>query len=85
MDKNQQIDLQGLKKYQEFWALKKTLEDFCNSLDDISDLDLSDVSRVTLGEEIAGRRFASTRVRDLLSSLGLVDKTKPKTTDRTFE
>lgn len=83
--KQQQIDIQNLKRHQEFWALKQTLEDFCASLDDISDIDISKVSRVTLTEEIVGRRFASDKVRELLSTLGLVDKTKPKIIDKTGE
>jgi len=79
--KQQQIDIQALKRHQEFWALKKELEDFCASLDDISDIDIATI-RI---EEIIGRRFASERVRDLLSTLGLVDKTKPRIIDRTGE
>ena len=85
MDKQQHIDVQNLKKHQEFWALKKTLEDFCDSLDDISDIELDRVSRVTLVEEVYGRRYASIKVRDLLSTLGLVDKTKPRIVDKTGE
>lgn len=85
MDKQQQIDIQNLKKHQEFWALKKALEEFCDEMESIKDLDLTEVSRVTLGEEIAGRVWASAKVRDLLSSLGLIDKTKPRIIDRTGE
>ena len=85
-DKRQQlIDIQNLKKYPEFWALKQTMETFCNEMESIADLKLDEVSRVTLGEEIAGRVYASTKVRDLLSSLGLVDKSKPRIIDRTGE
>ena len=43
-------------------------------MDSIDDIKLDDVSRVTLAEEVYGRRYASEKVRDLLSSLGLVDK-----------
>lgn len=85
MDRNNHIDIQNLKKYPEFYALKLELEDFCDKLDSISDIDLSDSSRVTLQEEIYGRRWASEKVRDLLSSLGLVDKSKPKVIDKTGE
>lgn len=74
MDKERHIDIQNLKKYPEFYALKQELEAFCDDMDSIEDIDLSGVSRVTLEQEIYGRRWASQRVRDLLSSLGLVDK-----------
>ena len=86
MDKKQQlIDAQNLKKYPEFYALKQIMEGFCDEMESIRDLDMSEVSRATLGEEIAGRVWASKKVRDLLSSLGLVDKSKPRTIDRTGE
>ena len=74
MDKQRQIDIGNLKKHAEFYALKQELESFCDKMDSISDIDLSDTSRVTLTEEVYGRRWASEKVRDLLSSLGLVDK-----------
>lgn len=74
MDKERHIDIQNLKKYPEFYALKQELEAFCEKMDSIEDIKLSDVSRVTLEQEVYGRRWASQRVRDLLSSLGLVDK-----------
>lgn len=74
MDKERQIDIQNLKKYPEFYALKTELEAFCDKMDSIEDIKLSDVSRITLVEEVYGRRWASQHVRDLLSSLGLVDK-----------
>lgn len=74
MERQQQIDIQNLKKHAEFWALKKALEDFCDNMDDIQDINITDVSRVTLAEELFGRRYASTKVRDLLSTLGLVEK-----------
>lgn len=74
MDKQFHIDIQNLKKHAEFYALKKELENFCDKMDSIDDIDLQSSSRVTLAEEVYGRRYASTKVRDLLSSLGLVDK-----------
>lgn len=77
-DKERQIDIQNLKKHQEFYALKVELENFCDKLDSISDIDLTDTSRVSLEQEIYGRRWASEKVRDLLSTLGLVDKIKIK-------
>jgi len=73
-NRQQQIDIQNLKKHAEFWALKKELEYFCDKIDNIDDIDLSKVSRVTLAEEVYGRRYASTKIKDLLSTLGLVDK-----------
>ena len=83
-NKERQIDIGHLKKYPEFYALKVELEHFCDKMDSISDIDLSDVSRVTLLEEIYGRRWASVQIRDLLSSLGLVDKKVTKR-DMTME
>lgn len=74
MDKERHVDINNLKKYPEFYALKTELEAFCDRLDSISDIDLTDTSRVTLTEEVYGRRWASEKVRDLLSSLGLVDR-----------
>lgn len=82
--KQQQIDIQNLKKYPEFWALKQYLEAFCERMDSIEDIDLAAVSRVTLEQEVYGRRWASQKVRDELSTLGLVDKIKTKR-DITFE
>lgn len=84
MDKERHIDIQNLKKYPEFYALKVELEAFCDKMDSIEDIKLSDVSRVTLVEEVYGRRWASQHVRDLLSSLGLVDKRVTKR-DMTME
>lgn len=72
--KQRHIDIQALKRFPEFYALKRELEAFCDKMDSISDIDLSDVSRATLTEEVFGRRWASEKVRDLLSTLGLVDK-----------
>lgn len=74
MDKERHIDVNNLKKYPEFHALKQELEAFCERMDNIDDIEINNVSRVTLAEEVYGRRYASTKVRDLLSSLGLVDK-----------
>lgn len=76
MDENKQrhIDIQNLKKYQEFYSFKREMEIFCDKLDSISDIDLSDKNRVTLTEEVYGRRWASEQIRTLLYGLGLVDK-----------
>lgn len=76
MEKQRHIDIQNLKRHQEFYSLKMELEDFCNKMDSIEDIDLTDPHRIDLAQEIFGRRWASQRVRDLLSSLGLVDKIK---------
>jgi hypothetical protein len=78
MNKQNHIDIQNLKRYPEFYALQKELEDFCDKLDNISDIKLDEFSRVSLEQEVFGRRYASEKVKDLLSSLGLVDKTKIK-------
>lgn len=83
-EKQRHIDIQNLKKHQEFYALKQELELFCDKLDSIGDIDLSEKNRVTLTEEVYGRRWASERVRDLLSTLGLVDR-KPTIRDMTME
>lgn len=74
MDKQTHIDIGNLKKYPEFFALKKELENFCDKMDSIEDIEIEKVSRVTLAEEVYGRRYASAKVRDLLSSLGLIDR-----------
>lgn len=84
MDKERHIDINNLKKYPEFYALKKELENFCDKMDSIDDIQIDEVSRVTLAEEVYGRRYASIKVRDLLSSLGLVDK-KFSSRDLTME
>lgn len=84
MDRQNHIDINNLKKYPEFFALKQELEKFCDKMDSLDDIDLSDVSRLTLSEEVYGRRYASDKVRDLLSTLGLVDK-QHKTRDLTME
>lgn len=84
MDKQFHIDIENLKKHAEFYALKKELENFCDKMDSIDDIDLQSSSRVTLAEEVYGRRYASTKVRDLLSSLGLIDKKVTKR-DMTME
>lgn len=83
-EKQRHLDINNLKRFQEFHALKMELEDFCDKLDSIADIDLSDKSRVTLTEEVYGRRWAAEKVRNLLFELGLVDK-KYKTRDMTME
>lgn len=78
MEKQNHIDIQNLKRYPEFYALQKELENFCDKLDNISDIKIDGVSRISLEQEVYGRRYASEKVKDLLSSLGLVDKTTVK-------
>lgn len=73
-NKERLVDIQNLKKHREFYALQQELEDFCDKMDSISDINLSDTSRVTLTDEIYGRRWASEKVRELLNTLGLIDK-----------
>lgn len=82
--KERHLDIQNLKRHAEFHALRLELEDFCNKMDSISDIDLTDPQRIDLAQEIYGRRWASMKVRDLLSTLGLVDKTSIKR-DATYE
>lgn len=74
MDKQRHLDIQNLKRFPEFHALKIELEAFCDRMDNINDIKIDGVSRLTLEQEVYGRRYASKEVRDLLSSLGLVDK-----------
>lgn len=83
-EKEIHIDVQNLKKYPEFYALKKEMEAFCEKMDSLDDIDLSDRNRVDLKEEIYGRRWASEKVRDLLSTLGLIDK-QINVRDRSYE
>lgn len=85
MDKDRHIDIQNLKKYPEFYALKVELEAFCDKLDSLSDIEQAVDRRISIAEEVAGRIWARDQVRDLLSSLGLVDKSKPKIIDKTGE
>jgi len=84
MDKQNQIDIGNLKRYPEFHALKQELEKFCDKMDSIDDIEINVVSRVTLAEEVYGRHYASEKVRDLLSTLGLVDRKTVKR-DATME
>lgn len=83
-EKQRHIDIQNLRKFQEFYSLKKELEYFCDKLDSIADIDLSDKSRVTLTEEVYGRRWASQHIKDFLYELGLLDKKYAKR-DMTME
>lgn len=87
MDEKKQllIDAQNLKKYPEFYALKKTMEIFCDECESLKDVDLTETSRLTFNEEVAARLIAAKKVRDMLSSLGLVDKARPRIVDKTFE
>lgn len=80
-----QNDLKNLTKYPEFYALKQELLKFCESLDDISDIDLSKENRVTLNEEIFGRRWASDKVKAFLLKLGMVDQAGITKKDKTYE
>lgn len=82
--KQRHIDIQNLKKYPEFYAFKLELEEFCDKMDSLQDMDLSKNQRVSISNEVFGRKWASEKVRDLLSTLGLVDKTHI-TRDMTFD
>lgn len=87
MDEKRQflIDAQNLKKYPEFYALKRTMEIFCDECESLRDLELNEHSRLTFNEEVAARIIAARLIRDQLSSLGLVDKSKPRIIDKTGE
>lgn len=78
-------DIKNLAKYPEFHALKKELLTFCDKMDNISDIELNRESRVSLNEEIFGRLWASDKVKELLSQLGMVDQSDIKKQDKTFE
>lgn len=78
-------DLKNLTKYPEFYALKQELLKFCDKMDSISDIDLTKISRVTLAEEIYGRRFASEQIKELFDRLGLITSGDKKVIDKTFE
>lgn len=78
------VDLKNLLAGPGFFALKQRLLLFCDSMESIADLDLSKLSKVTLGEEIAGRVWAAKKVRGLLQELGVIDNFK-RVKDRTFE
>jgi hypothetical protein len=87
MDEHKQhlIDIQNLKKYPEFYAFKKHMEEFCANLDSLSDLQRIHDKSISLEAEIIGRIWARDKIKDELSSLGLVDKRVPITKDRTME
>ena len=78
-------DLKKLTTYPEYYILKQELIKFCDSMDNISDIKLNDLSRVPIEAEIVGRRFASDKVKALLVNLGLLEEDTPKRRDRTFE
>lgn len=79
------IDIQNLKKHREFYALKVELESFCEKMESNRDIELKDVQRLEFSVECASRAIAAKEMRNLLSTLGLVDKTKPKLIDKTME
>ena len=78
------IDITNLKKHREYYALKLELEEFCDKMDSFGDMDFENVSRATMNEEIYGRYWASKNVRELLSSLGLIES-KSRSIDKTME
>jgi PP-loop superfamily ATP-utilizing enzyme len=77
-------DIKNLAKYQEFYALKKELESFCDKMESIQDIDVDRVSRVTIAEEVYARQYAAQKIRSLLSDLGLIEKGRPKQ-DKSYE
>lgn len=72
--------LKDITKYPEFFLLKEELLKFCDKMDNISDINIEGVSRVTIQEEIVGRRYASEKVKEFLVSIGMlqVDDIKPR-------
>lgn len=78
-------NIANLAKYPEFHALKKELLTFCDTMDNIRDIDITSHSRVTLEQEIYGRRFASDKVKELLMRLGMLEQKDFKKIDKTFE
>jgi hypothetical protein len=79
------VDIQNLKRHQEFHALKLELEEFCDQMESIADINLEDAMRTDFTTEVLARIIAAKKVRDLLSTLGLIDKAKPKIVDKTME
>jgi hypothetical protein len=82
--KERNIQIGNLKKYPEFYALRLELEDFCLKLDSLEDIELTKDSRISMAEEVSGRIWARDKVKDLLSSLGLIER-KGRTIDKTGE
>jgi hypothetical protein len=85
MDKERHVEVQNLKKYPEFYALKVELEAFCDRLDSLEDFRINHDKNISIEAEVYGRVWARDKVRDFLSSLGLVDKTRGKIVDKTGE
>ncbi len=73
-DRERLVDINNLKKYPEFYAFKKELEDFCDKMNSISDVDITQNRRVSLESELFGRRYAVEKVSELLYSMGLLDR-----------
>ena len=77
--------VQNLAKYPEFFLLKEELLKLCDKMDNISDIQIDNVSRVTIAEEIVGRRWASEQVKDFLMRLGMIEKADLKGRIQTYE
>lgn len=77
-------DLKNITRYPEFAVFKQELLKFCDTMDNISDIKLDEVSRISVVEEIVGRRWASDKVRDFLMKLGILDVGDSKR-DKTYE
>lgn len=81
----QNIDLKNIKKYPEFQMLKEKLEELCDKMDSIEDIDLENISRITIAEEIYGRQWAKKQVTEFLANLGLVESPRFVVKDNTHE
>lgn len=78
-------DLKALAKYPEFYVLKQKLIQFCQEMDDLSEIDVNSSSRVSLETEVIGRRIASDRVKAFLVDLGMLSQEDIIKKDKTYE
>lgn len=85
MTKEKLRDLSNLSKYPEFYALQQELLGFCREMDDLEEIELEKTSRISLVEEVAGRKFASMKVKELLIRLGLITKKDLSNREVTYE
>ena len=77
--------LKNIAQYPEFFLLKEKLLELCDKMDNISDIQIDNVSRVTITEEIVGRRWASQKVRDFLVSLEMLEQSDIISKSKTYE
>lgn len=77
-------DLKNITKYPEFAVFRQELLKFCDKIENISDVQIDSVTRVTVIEEILGRRWAAEKVREFLMGLGVLQVGDIKR-DKTYE